>query len=146
MENPSEKTRVLNFLKKETTVDFDNIREVAAAYKHLSEIEDLLKAEKRKLESVLLKAEVDERFEDGKKVQFQEGREKTFIDPRDVYNALGDLDRFFNFVKINETALKQDPDGKVLAVKFKKTLPEKAKSSIVCRKMNAEELKEWQKG
>ena len=98
--SPSEKTRVLNFLKKEAEVDKSDIREVALAFKEPSEIEDFLKNEKKKLEPILVKAEVDERFDNGKKVQFQEGKSKTEIDIEGLYMEMGET-RFLEVVKIS---------------------------------------------
>lgn len=139
-----ERTRVMNFLKKEIEIDFENIREVAEAYKHLSEIEELIKTEKRKLESTLIENEVDERFDDGMKVQFQEGRKQTSIDVESVFNELG-ADEFLKIAKVSSTDLKKAPNGNILLAKYQKDLGTKTKPSIKCSKMNKEELKEYEK-
>lgn len=139
----SEKTRVLNFLKKEAEVDKTDIREVATAYKELSEIEEVLKSEKKKLEPLLEKAHVDERFEDGKKVQFQEGKSKSSIDVNGLFKEMGEK-RFLKVAKVSASDLSKETDGKLLLAKYQKTLPEKTKGSVVCRKMNLQELKEYQ--
>lgn len=141
-----EMKRVTNFIKKQLDVDLFDIRAVANQYRHLDEIEKLAKLEKDSLKKTLLEAKVQEYFiEEKQKVVFGEGRKKTCLDNRIIYNLQG-LDFFLAIASVSEKAIKEsnliEKEQEILIAESKETLAETTSPSIKVGKMTQKELKE----
>jgi DNA-binding TFAR19-related protein (PDSD5 family) len=82
-----------------------DVRETARRYKEITEQIDTLKAEQERLGRVLVEEQVNEWFEDGTKVVYQQGRTKSKIDDHKIIAELS-YDELLKVVKIQEKDLK----------------------------------------
>lgn len=141
--NP-ELTRVKHFIEKQKEVDLSDIHEVAANYKHLYEIQDLIKKEMGKLKEVLLENQAEEYFpEDEMKVLFQEGKPRYELDNGVIVEELG-IDGFTKVASVSETSIKKMFDEQVAnkVIGMAKRNIGKTSDTISVRKMTKTELKE----
>jgi len=142
-----EKTRVTNFIKKQTDIDLSDIREVANHYRQLNGFSKLITQEMSRLKGILLESEVNEYFLDDKeKVVFEEGKSKSFMDPQLVLKDVGQ-EIFMELVSVSKKAItdkfKDDiQTAKILIAKSEVTLNEKTSPSVKVGKMTQKELKE----
>lgn len=142
-----EKTRVTNFIKKQTEIDMDNIREVAAHYKQLDEISKLAKKEMDLLKKKLIEAEVSEYFlEDEMKVVFEEGKKRTALSSFRVAETIG-FEEYLKISTVSEKAIKDwahniEEDYAPIIAEAKYTLEEKSASTIKVGKITKKEFQE----
>jgi hypothetical protein len=143
MSDNRELTRVSNFIEKETSVT--SIDEVYQAMLHLDEVIEKAQLGMDKLKAYLEKNNVRPKQifpKYKKKIVFQEGKEKTEIDPRGLSSELT-YDELMRVVKVNESLLKKEiQNGELLAQRYKDVVG-KAKDSILVKKMTKKELKEY---
>jgi hypothetical protein len=141
--NP-ELTRVKNFIEKQKEVDLSNIHEVADNYRHLHEIQDLIKKEMGKLKNVLVENKAEEYFpEEEMKVLFQEGKPRYELDNGVVVEELG-VDGFTKVASVSETSIKKLYDEQIAnkVIGLAKRNIGKTSDTISVRKMTKQELKE----
>lgn len=137
----AELTRISNFIEKEVSVS--TLDEVYESMVHLDEVLEKAKNGMDKLKAYLMEQDIrPEKFfpENGKKIIFQEGSDKTQIDPQKLVNVLT-FDDFMKVVKVNESDLKKLENGEQYAIQYKEKIG-KNNDSILVKKMTKKELKE----
>lgn len=131
---------------KDVSEDPKYIRDAAAVYKELEDSIAAIKREQAVLEPLLIKEKVNEYFDDGTKVAYQEGRSKNQLDEHKIIAELT-YDELIRVTKIQEKDLKalsrpDDPAfGEKLLIANKRKISE-GSPSIRVSKMTKQELKE----
>jgi hypothetical protein len=125
-------------------VNLKDIREVSKLYKDLNELKNLVDLKMKKIKPILIENKVYELFpEDHIKVQFFEGRSKSFIDVKKVSKEVSP-DDFLKMVTITEKSIKDVMKKEATRIigLSKKQLQETISPIIKVSKMTKDELKE----
>ena len=118
----------------------ESIREIAESYKELSLLKDFIETKMALLKPTLVEAQVKEFFdEEEMKVQYQEGRDKSFLDSNVVCKMLT-LDEIIQTATFTQTSLEKIGKSEVISRAI--VIEGKTAPSIKVVKMTKTELKE----
>lgn len=143
MTKANEKTRTLNFLKKQMDVNTKDVHAVSEAYKNLYEVQKQAKAELDKLKSILIEDNLQTEFfpEDQVKVCFQKGSKITELNSHKLASIIP-FEEFVSLAKITESAIKKmyDENQACTLIGSTRETTGQRSDTVAVRKMTKAEL------